>query len=154
MDVPELRKADEDRDSVVILFPSADAVDLCKMSQEELMKIKRVYLIDCTWNQTAHFLKQENVKNIKRVKIQTEKTVFWRYQRIADTNLATIEALYYFFRDFDVNINCQGDYSKYDGKYDNLLYYYVFNYKLIQYEYKEGQKQGQYFGKIPNYLKQ
>lgn len=88
------------------------------------------------------------------MKIQTEKTVFWRYQRISETNLATIEALYYFFRDYDVNMNCGGDYSKYDGKYDNLLYYYVFNYKLIQYEYTEGSsKEKKQFFKIPNYFK-
>ena len=71
------------------------------------------------------------MKAIKKVKIQTEKTVFWRHQKIADTNLATIEALYFFFRDYDVNLSFGGDYSLYDGKYDTLLYYYAFNYHLI-----------------------
>jgi DTW domain-containing protein YfiP len=116
---------------VVLLFPSADAKDILSMSNEELMKIKKVVLIDCTWNQTNHFLKQENVMSIKKVKIQTEKTVFWRYQSVSDANLATVEALYFFFRDYEVSLNCKGDYGKYDGKYDNLLYYYAFNYKLI-----------------------
>ena len=50
MDAPLLRAPEEDYDSVVILFPSADAVDLAKMPDAELKKIKRVYLIDCTWN--------------------------------------------------------------------------------------------------------
>ena len=79
MDAPVLRAPEDDYDSVVILFPSADAVDLAKMPEDELKKIKRVYLIDCTWNQTAHFLKQDNIQMIKKVKIQTEKTAFWRY---------------------------------------------------------------------------
>lgn len=61
--------------------------------------------------------------------------------------------MYYFFRDYDVNLNCQGDYQKYDGKYDNLLYYYAFNYKLIQYEYREGGKKGYKFFNIKGYIK-
>ena len=98
------------------------------MPVEDLKKIKKAVLIDCTWNQTKHFFSQENIKELKKVKIQTEKTIFWRYQRVAETNLATIEAMYFFFRDYDVGLNCNGDYQKYDGKYDNLLYYYSFNY--------------------------
>ena len=50
---------------------------------------------------------------------------------MSDKNLATIEAMYFFFRDYDVTLHCDRDYNKYDGKYDNLLYYYAFNYKLI-----------------------
>ncbi|CDW75755.1 UNKNOWN [Stylonychia lemnae] len=153
MDISSLRDDDEDYDSVVLLFPTDDAQEVIKMSEEELAKIKKVVIIDCTWNQTHHFLKQANVKKIKKIKIQTEKTVFWRYQRISEANLATIEALYYFFRDYDVNKNCSGDYAKYDGKYDNLLYYYAFNYKLIQYEYVEGSKKDKKFIRMDNYIK-
>jgi len=67
------------------------------------------------------------------VKIQTEKTVFWRYQNgELDTSLATVEALYFFFRDYDVALNCpMRDYSLYKGTYDNLLFFYAWNYKLI-----------------------
>lgn len=49
-------------------------------------------------------------------------------------------------------MNCNGDYSKYDGKYDNLLYYYAFNYKLIQHAYQEGEKKGLEFFHIPGYI--
>ncbi len=89
---------------------------------------------------------------LKKVKIKTEKTAFWRYQTIAETNLSTIEALYFFFRDYDVAFNCKNDYKKYDGKYDNLLYYYVFNYWLIQKIYTVGDKSHREFGKISNYI--
>ena len=124
-------KDDEPYDSVVLLFPTDDAKSLTDMKPEELQAIKKVIIIDCTWNQTKHFLKQSNVMKLKKVKIQTEKTAFWRYQNIAETNLSTIEAMYFFFRDYDVALSCQGNYGKYDGKYDNILYYYVFNYWLI-----------------------
>lgn len=52
-----------------------------------------------------------------------------------------------------MNQNCKGDYKKYDGKYDNLLYYYVFNYQLIQREYKEGSKKDREFWKMKGYIK-
>ena len=68
-------------------------------------------------------------------------------------NLATVEALYFFFRDFEVSLNCGGDYKKYDGKYDNLLYYYVFMYRLIQHVYTEGDKKGKEFSRIKDYIK-
>lgn len=67
---------------------------------------------------------------------------------MSDSNLATIEALYFFFRDYDVNLNGNGDYNNYDGKYDNLLYYYAFTYKLIQYEYQEGDNKHKTFKHI------
>lgn len=69
----------DDPDSVVLMFPSEEAVEITKMSSEELLKIKKVILIDSTWSQTRYYLRQECLKNIKHVKIQTEKTVFWRY---------------------------------------------------------------------------
>lgn len=131
MEISQVRDPSEPYDSVVLLFPSDDARDIVTMSEAELKAIKRVVLIDCTWNQTSHFLKQENVKILKKVKIQTEKTVFWRHQKVSETNLSTIEALYFFFRDYDTALNCGADYSKYDGKYDNILYYYAFTYRLI-----------------------
>lgn len=122
------------------------------MGIDELKAIKRVVLIDCTWNQTKGFLRQKNIQDLKKVKIQTEKTVFWRYQRVSDKNLATIEAMYFFFRDYDVTLQCGGDYNKYDGKYDNILYYYAFNYKLIQVVYTEGEKKDGGFRHIPGYI--
>lgn len=105
---------------------------MTELTTEELSKIKRVVLIDSTWSQTRHYMKEDNIKNLKMVKIQTEKTVFWRYQTgMQDTSLATIEALYFFFRDYEVALNCSKDYSKYNHKWDNFLWFYAYNYKVI-----------------------
>lgn len=153
MQVDVIRGIEDPFDSVVLLFPSEDAVDVSTMSKEELLAIKRVVLIDSTWHQTKHFLREENVMKLKKVKILTEKTAFWRYQRIAETNLSTIEALYFFFRDFEVGLNCHGDYNLYDGRYDNILYYYVYNYWLIQKAYTEGDKKHEAFARIEGYIK-
>jgi DTW domain-containing protein YfiP len=47
-----------DHDSVVLMFPSENAIEINKMSQQELKKIKRVILIDSTWSQTRYYLRQ------------------------------------------------------------------------------------------------
>ena len=85
------------------------------------------------------------------VKIKTEKTVFWRYQSgDVDLSLSSAEALYFFFRDYEMAINGHGkDYSKYSGKWDNLLWYFAFNFKLIQDDY---QKSGAEFRRIPGFI--
>jgi nucleoredoxin len=42
--------------------------------------------------------------------------------------LATIEALYFFFRDYEVALNCGGKYADYNKKWDDLLWLYAYNY--------------------------
>jgi DTW domain-containing protein YfiP len=49
-DAPELIADDEPEDSVVLLFPSDNAKEMTSMSEAELKAIKKVVLIDCTWN--------------------------------------------------------------------------------------------------------
>ena len=120
---------EEKSDEILLLFPSETAKPVTDFMPEDLKKIKRVVLIDSTWQQTKRYLTEPNIAKLQQVKIQTEKTVFWRYQtKGADTHLATIEALYFFFRDYDVTMNCGGEYAKYDRKWDNILWFYAFQY--------------------------
>ena len=97
------------------------------------------------------------MKNLKCIKIQSEKTLFWRYQTdLPDESLATVEALYFFFRDYETTLNHGGDYEEYikaGGKWDNLLYYFVFNYQLVQSTYKTGDKKDKDFWRNPGYIK-
>ena len=124
------------------MFPSDDATEITTMTKEELSRIKKVVLIDSTWSQTRYYLRQPNITKLKMIKIKTEKTVFWRYQKgEEDTSLSTIEALYFFFRDYEATLNYSGNYSRYykeGGKWDNLLWYYAWNFKLIQNCYRHG----------------
>lgn len=69
MDVPTLIEDDAPYDSVVLLFPTDDAQNVTEMSQDELKGIKKLIIIDSTWNQTRHFLIQPNVAKLKKVKI-------------------------------------------------------------------------------------
>jgi len=62
-----------------MLFPADNAKEMSELTENELKQIKRVVVIDSTWSQTRHYMKDPNIKNLKMVKIKTEKTVFWRY---------------------------------------------------------------------------
>lgn len=152
LSIEPLRKEGETFDEVVLLFPADDAKDVQSMSHEEIKAIKHLVIIDSTWHQTKHFMREPNIMSLKKVKIQTEKTAFWRYQRISETNLSTIEAMYFFFRDYETNLSHGGDLSKYAGKWDDLLYYYVYNYWLIQHIYTEGNKKDLDFSRIKGYI--
>lgn len=47
-------------------------------------------------------------------------------------------------------LNCTGkDYSKYSGKFDNLLWFYAYNFKLIQEAYTSS---GKNFGRIEGFI--
>ena len=70
--------------------------------------------------------------------------------------MSTIEALYFFFRDYETTLNCEKSYAKYikdGGKWDNLLYYYAYNFQLIQKCYQKGKLKDQPFRRIPGYVK-
>ncbi|KAM9481867.1 tRNA-uridine aminocarboxypropyltransferase 1 isoform 2-T2 [Clarias gariepinus] len=92
-------------------------------------KLKRVVFIDSTWNQTTKIITDERLQDLPRVELKSRKTCFWRHQRGSpDTYLSTIEALYYFLKDF--HVQCLG--REYSGEYDNLLFFYSFLHKLIR----------------------
>lgn len=143
-----LEAPDIDYDSTLLLFPDPEAVPITEMSKEDLSKIKTTVLIDSTWNQTKRFMREDHFKKMKKAVINTEKTLFWRYQKLSDKNLATIEALYFFIRDY-MNV-MEGEY---DGRFDDLLYYFSFNYAIVQNEYKQGLKKDKRFGHIKDYIK-
>ena len=61
-------KEGEPHDSVVLLFPTDDAKNLIEMPEEELNAIKHVVIIDSTWGQTKHFLREKELIKLKKVK--------------------------------------------------------------------------------------
>lgn len=143
---PELPVFDAASD--VLLFPAKDAVFLDELPSDEFAKIRRVIVLDCQWHQAKKLEAHANVAQLRRVKIRNYTTTFWRYQDVGDECLATIEAIYYFYREHGTR--ALG--GRYDGRYDNLLYYYKFFYDLIQHSYKV---QGKPFTKrhAANYVK-
>lgn len=57
----EVPKFTEAQDEIVLLFPGDEAVQMTDLSMAELQKIKRVVLIDSTWSQTRHYMKDPNI---------------------------------------------------------------------------------------------
>lgn len=91
----------------------------------------RVVFIDSTWQQCHKIIADEKLVGFQKVKLENAITHFWRPQRNKpDTCLATIEAIYYFFKEYEEYIL----WREYDGKYDNLLFLFAFQYNLIQEE--------------------
>jgi hypothetical protein len=114
------------------LFPTNNAVFLDEIPEDEFSKIQRVIVLDCQWHVVKRLERHENLAGLRRVKIRNYSTTFWRFQSVGPECLATIEAIYYFYREHGTRaLNGQ-----YDGRYDNLLYYYKFFYDLIQHKYK------------------
>ncbi|XP_072551059.1 tRNA-uridine aminocarboxypropyltransferase 1 isoform X2 [Salminus brasiliensis] len=107
------------------------------VSQKHTCPVQRVIFIDSTWNQTTRIITDERLQALPQVELKSRKTCFWRHQRGSpDTYLATIEAIYYFLKDFHVHCLLR----EYKGEYDNLLFFYSFLYKLINKAKKEAGK--------------
>lgn len=124
-----------DPSAYVILFPDESSVELKDLLVEEFSKIRNVIVIDGTWSQAAAINRTDPYCNLRRIKINPNlKTVFWRYQDLGEHCLSTIEAIYYFMREFQ---ECKdvGTVSVYDVRLDDLLYFFSYFYHLIQQSY-------------------
>ncbi|EKE37895.1 hypothetical protein ENUP19_0047G0213 [Entamoeba nuttalli] len=125
---PEVPKYNEK--TTLLLFPSPDAQPLDKI--EHLEQYKTIVCIESVWQKANQVANSPNLCNLKKVIIQSKETIFWRYQHCGKTNLATIEAIYYFYREwYDA---MKWDYS---NQVDDLLYFYCYTYQKIQEHYKK-----------------
>ncbi len=125
-----------DPSAYVILFPDETAVELKDLSADEFSKIRNVIVIDGTWSQAAAINRTDPYCRLRRIKINPNlKTVFWRYQDLGEHCLSTIEAIYYFMREFQETADTNFTVVSYDDKFDNLLYFFSFFYHLIQRSY-------------------
>ncbi|CAH3197108.1 unnamed protein product, partial [Porites evermanni] len=123
--VPEF----QEKEKVILVFPSEDAFSLKMIGQDLDQQAKelsdanktalfeRVVFIDSTWQQCHQIITDKKLDGLRRVKLE-------------NTCLATIEAIYYFFKEYEQHILKR----EYDGKFDNLLYFFAFQYNLIQEE--------------------
>ena len=139
---------DYDIEEAVLLYPTDDAVRWDEMSQEDFDKVKHVYVIDSTWTQARAIYTDPRLSKIKKITIAPQKTKFWRYQKLGEQCLSSIEAIYYTYREYLERRN--GGYKK---ELDNLLFYFCFFYEKIQQSYTSGKfaKEGKTFTKkMPN----
>lgn len=109
-------------------IPESATPDKSKGSDSKIYPLQRVVFIDSTWNQTKAISADERLQDFVRVELKTRKTCFWRHQKgKPDTYLATIEAIYYFLKDYHELFLTQ----EYKGEYDNLLFFYSYLHSVI-----------------------
>ncbi len=65
--------------------------DAKTIEEIDISKMKKLVVIDSTWQKSKSILIDSRVKKLPCVKINSQKTLFWRYQTVGDTCLATIE---------------------------------------------------------------
>ncbi|KAF0981646.1 hypothetical protein FDP41_012303 [Naegleria fowleri] len=141
----------------ILVFPSKNAKpvrDLFKLSSNSASSsnttescpiintsdLKYAVFIDSTWGQAKQIYRNELIHRLPCVVIEEKETLFWRYQKEGQKFLSTIEAIYYFYKEFvqammnEASLLSHGDSGKesYEENLENLLYYYVHQYCLIQ----------------------
>ncbi|KAJ1723785.1 hypothetical protein LPJ53_001902 [Coemansia erecta] len=119
--------ADVDLDRTLLLFPGPDALDIAQVDQETF---DRVVVIDGTWRQAKGMAREDaRLRKMRKVTVHPRQTRFWRYQSLDDSFMATIEAIYFLYRD---SVARGGAYA---GEYDGLMFFYKYFYQFIQGEY-------------------
>ncbi|KAF9934258.1 DTW domain-containing protein 1 [Linnemannia zychae] len=88
----------ENVDRLLLLFPSPGAK---KLSEIDPTSFDKLVVIDGTWEQATKMSKSDSpLLRMKRVTIAPHDTLFWRHQKKSSEHLATIEAIYYFLREY------------------------------------------------------
>lgn len=136
-----------------LLFPSPDSKTLAELTDEELTSMKNAIFLDSTWRQTKCMIQTPNLEVLPKIKLANYKTLFWRHQNKSKECLATIEAIYYFCVEYYGELIKRGiETQKYSGEYDDILWYYTFNYQRIQDEYQNRRHKGKRFRHMPDYI--
>eukprot|EP01059_Diplonema_ambulator_P004562 TRINITY_DN14280_c0_g1_i1.p1 TRINITY_DN14280_c0_g1~~TRINITY_DN14280_c0_g1_i1.p1 ORF type:complete len:310 (+),score=109.34 TRINITY_DN14280_c0_g1_i1:32-931(+) len=146
-DLPKGLKKEE----TLLVYPSTEAQTLNQLADaDKLSAIKNLVFIDSTWQQSKSISRDDNVNQIGiPVLLNKYRTLFWRFQNIGDeTFLATIEAIYYLLRDLKI---AKGE--EYNGEYDDLLYYYIHQFAVIQRSYKNKDKKHDHQTERPHFTK-
>ncbi|KAK3839957.1 MAG: DTW domain-containing protein [Linnemannia gamsii] len=130
----------ENVDRLLLLFPSPGAKQLSEIDPASFDKL---VVIDGTWEQANKMSRSDSpLLRMKRVTIAPHETLFWRHQKKASDHLATIEAIYYFLREYHetyltaewIDSHQLGPYT---NQFDDMLWFYKYFYELIQKTYRE-----------------
>ncbi|CAO3648514.1 unnamed protein product [Cunninghamella echinulata] len=121
----------EQPERTLLLFPGPNAKTLKEIPRESF---DRIVVLDGTWRQATRMAKETpQLKGLQQITIEPRQTHFWRFQQKSDNHLATIEAIYYIYREYADAYETE---TPYHGQYDDLMFYYKFFYNLIQNKYR------------------
>ncbi|KAI7901939.1 DTW domain-containing protein [Cokeromyces recurvatus] len=131
----------ENPERILMLFPGPDAKKLSEIPRDSF---DHMIVIDGTWKQASKMVRETPIlQKMQKVTIEPRSTYFWRFQNISINYLSTIEAIYYLYVEYAQAYELKTE--LYDGRYDNLLFYYKYLYDLIQYSYRKGQHKNREF---------
>lgn len=138
--VPEYK----DDEKVVLIYPGASArttkeyFDGKRDSLSDGLPFTRAVFIDSTWNQSKGIYKDERICKLPTIILRNKVSQFWRHQKNSPRwYLATIEAIHQLLVEIDVELakstedKCETIKQFYDGKYDDLLFFFCFMYSKI-----------------------
>jgi len=172
--------AQEQTKRILVLYPSPTSIPISSLNINDY---DGLIVVDTTWGKVGGVLQCPEMiyTQYTYVHLSIYHTLFWRYQPLGPHCLSTIEALYYFFREWEINrkrkeiIDNQqnnntssipsdtsspnetilSDSQYYDGRYDNILLFFLHQYHRIQKEYTEGINKDREYCKLmrPGYIK-
>nr|CAD7401551.1 unnamed protein product [Timema cristinae] len=117
----------------VYIYPCIPDYD---QSEREL-PISRAVFIDSTWNQSRGIYKDQRLRALPCVVLESRVSQFWRHQKNSPRwYLATVEAVHQLL--VELHAATTKD-EKYQGQYDNLLFLFHFMYSKIHdlYEHED-----------------
>ncbi len=158
-------------DDCVLLFPANDATSVQEVFASDssgavsstvsspASQPKVAILLDCTWFQTAQMLNHPILQRLRKVKIDSHKTIFWRHHGrrgngdpdLSDEHLSTVEAAYWLVREAYTaasytaapsgasgasESSVDGAHAAYDGRFDKMLIWFVNQWETIQTAYR------------------
>ena len=113
------------KEDTILIYPGSDAKSL---KEVDVAGIKQVVFICSTWSQTKPILRHPHLSSLVKVKLDGNETTYWRHQKgKSQQYLATIEAICYFFREYEKVAGTD------DTEVGKLLFFYdYFEHKIKQ----------------------
>jgi len=126
-DIPDY----DSEENVLLVYPGKHAKTLPELFDNRKcpnLPFKKVVFIDSTWNQSPGIYKDPRLISLPTIVLRGRVSQFWRHQKNKpEYYLATIEAVHELLVEIDAEAN-----ATYDGKYDDLLFFFRFMYNKIQ----------------------
>lgn len=135
---------------VLLLYPSPTSVPVSALP--DLSAYDSLAVVDTTWVKVGRvFQMPQLAAPFTHVHLGNYHTLFWRHQPLGPQCVSSIESVYFFFREWEIEVAKRAltaagaplpaDLaSLYDGRHDNLLLFFLQQYKRIQHEYASGGK--------------
>lgn len=132
-----------DPSETVLLYPTEDATFMEDVKPESLRNIKRILVIESTWQKGQVVAAHPHLKALRKIRIRNRESTFWRYQELGNQFLSTLEAIYYTQIDFYNAAHASEEKKEetavqaYNGQFDDLMLFYAHNHALIAQRYAE-----------------